>query len=123
MNNDKLVKFSDDVERLSKLSYWTNNIIKNTLVQRDFRQTIDNSFIVMSDLKTAAKGPLNKMSSDDQRLLTSNVKDLELLNNNLQEVRNFTYDLIKDYNKKFNSIPVIFLASILGYHKLPVYII
>lgn len=124
LNDNDTIAVLNNTSQLLKSPHGTTDIIKNTLVQREFRQSIDNSNLVLANLTTAANNVSpNKIKLTEYETLKSAVQDLTESNKRLQEIRNSTYELIKDYNKRFDSIPVIFLASILGYNKLPIYII
>jgi hypothetical protein len=107
----------NDTGTINKIT--PKDLIKNTLLQRTFRSSIDTGASALNDLQVAANR-FPKMKKDPA--IKELLGNLESTVNQSQAVRNGTMDLIKSYNAKFNSIPTIMIASIIGYNKLPVYI-
>lgn len=126
LDDDNISKFRKDTVRIYSLANGTlntNDIVKNTLIQRDLRELIDTSTKVVDRLVLQSSNRPTNVSYKDYEAIKTNLQELKESNKNLQELRNSTYDAIKDYNKKFNSISTTFLASLLGYHQIPVYIL
>lgn len=105
----------DNAENVGKIT--PSDLIKNTLLQRSIRSSIDNGTSALDDLQKTANLFGRKQKEPEIKELLDNLESVVKQN---QESRDNTIELIKNYNAKFDSIPTILIASIMGYNKFPV---